>query len=713
MNQPGSIERNTETPQHLKAILGTFAQLAPELHANCVSENPTIVTLDYEPVPLSMDHPEGEAEQKYKLLLDIIYDNFNLLGRSSGGHGEHGDSSHDGHHHDHGEYLINQLRNAPGHFAEMSQELLQRVFWTLKETFVPTLSPKLTSRSTQLTQPLSPAWKERHLTKAGATPVRDCRELTDENGNTVYLMPASEYSSKVEGKGLALKDQKIRDKTKKWVEEIFQTPPEEMTWHHVDEKMAAEALRGEHMYIVPILAGLKPAGFESCGLEISRVALETFQKISEEQPDQFQILKIGSGHGGEQILIYNPSAVDEVLKKYPELFSALKIPQGTRSYNVIEQVLVRYNVADVEMTPNFAKAVGLLLGYDEYSIDNFDKPKEDAVVRGKREPHSYQYNEAPLCIWGVDYIIADPETNEGYQSQLADYQRLQKEIERELGEGKTPFRILKDLSLFGKQRTTRAELTEVTKSAPEIEEQTLPSTTLFEKELTASELLKLKKQWSLFQKLKGVKTTNPLKLRVQKGLPELLAGTLVHGTKYSREKIKNLKEEGVLSGELIGIPEDSETHFCADFFKAPETVSVRDYIEWYHTLDKTHGIDGSVSKIRSKMERAFLPNKSSRTNDQIGIVIDPNVAELKNLLRMDPYTAEGGKEMEAIVSQLPYRPDSAEGQRLSAILCGIPGNFISALILPDKLAHDKDEIKFMKSVFGEDVLLFDMSGNKI
>ena len=473
MNQPGSPEQNAETPQHLKAILGTFDQLAPELHAHCVSENPTIVTLDYEPVPLSMDHPEGVDEQKYKLLLDIIYDNLNLLGRSSGGHGDHGDDSHDGHHHDHNERLmdrrefifeaINQLRNAPGHFAEMSEELLRRAFWTLKETFVPTLSPKLSSRSTQLTQPLSPAWKERHLTKAGATPVRDCRELTDENGNTVYLMPASEYSSKVEGKGLALKDQKIRDKTKKWVEEIFQTPPEEMTWHHVDEKIAAEALRGEHMYIVPILAGIKPAGFESCGLGISRTALDTFEKISKEQPEQLQILKIGSGHGGEQILIYNPSAVDEVLKKYPELFSALKIPQGTHSYNVIEQVLIRYNVADDEMTPEWSKAVGLLLGYDEYSIDNYDKPKKDAVVRGKWEPHSYQFNEAPLCIWGVDYSIADPETNEGYQSQLADYQRLQKEIERELGEGKTPFRILKDLSLFGKQRTTRAELTEATK----------------------------------------------------------------------------------------------------------------------------------------------------------------------------------------------------------------------------------------------------------
>lgn len=460
MKQPASIERNSETPQHLKAILGTFDQLAPELHANCVSENPTIVTLDYEPVPLSIGHPEGAEEQKYKLLLDIIYDNLNLLGRSSGGHGEHGDDSHDGHHHDHGEYLINQLRNAPHHFVEMSQELLQRARWILKETFTPTLTPKIANRNTQLALPLNPAWKERHLTKAGATSVRDCRELTDENGNTVYLMPASEYRTKVEGKGLHLKDQKIRDKTKKWVEEIFQTPPEEMTQHHVDEKMAAEALRGEHMYIVPILAGLKPAGFESCGLGISRVALETFQKISEEQPDQLQILKIGSGHGGEQILIYNPSAVDEVLKKHPEIFSALKIEQGTHSYNVIEQVLVRYNVADDEMTPEWSKAVGLLLGYDEHSIDDYDKPKDQAP-RGKSQPHFYQFNEAPLCIWGVDYSVADPETNEGYQAQLTDYQRLQKEIERELDGGKTPYRILKDLSLFGKQRTTRAEVTEV------------------------------------------------------------------------------------------------------------------------------------------------------------------------------------------------------------------------------------------------------------
>ena len=399
--------------------------------------------------------------------MDVIRNNLDLWGRISH-HDDHGGHGHEGH--EQGKHLedqrkriidaINWVQKNPQHFFEMSQELLQRVFWSLKETFAPTLSPKLSTRSTQLAEPLSPAWKERHLTKAGATQVRDCRELTNENGEVIYLMPASEYSSKVEGKGLPLKDQKIREKTKKWVEEIFQTPPHEMTDRHVDEKIAAEALRGEHMYIVPILAGIKPAGFESCGLGISHVATETFEKISKEQPDQLQILEIGSGHGS-QILVYNPSAVDEVLKKYSEIFSALKIPQGTHSYNVIEQVLVRYNVADDEMTPERSKAVGLLLGYDEYSIDNYDKPKKDDAIRGKWQPHSYQFNEAPLCIWGVDYSIADPETNEDYQAQVKEYEKLQKWIEERLGAKDLPYDILKNVRLYREQAKTSGSVSVV------------------------------------------------------------------------------------------------------------------------------------------------------------------------------------------------------------------------------------------------------------
>ena len=471
-------ESSLEIPLHAQAVLDTFVQLAPELKPTLVSEDPAIIALDYEPVPLSIDKPKGETEQKYARLLDLIRDNLDLLGREhSHGHG-HDFSHHEGvHHHNDGHHgheesdvpirqdprdlLSKTVTHATGKFLEISSELARLALRNIVQGITRTPEP----RATQLKQPLIPAWKERHLTKAGAVDVRDCRELTNEKGEVVYLMPASEYQSKVASRGFNLKDKKIREKTRDWVEDIYRISPHDMTEEHVDEMRAASALRGETMYIVPILSGLKPAGFESCGLGISRESLPMLERLSREMPDQIQVMKMTEhyhehGFSRDQLLIYNPSAVDKILKQHSEVFSALGIPQGTHSYNVVEQVLVRYNLSDEEMTPVYSKAVGLLLGYDEYSIDNYGKPKKDRSA-GKWEPHSYHFNEKPLCIWGVDYSVADPETNKDYQAQLKAYEELQKWIEARLEAGERPYAVLRGVPVYREQVGTSKQTAEV------------------------------------------------------------------------------------------------------------------------------------------------------------------------------------------------------------------------------------------------------------
>ena len=76
---------------------------------------------------------------------------------------------------------------------------------------------------------------------------------------------------------------------------------------------------------------------------------------------------------------------------------------------------------------------------------------------------------------------------------------------------------------------------------------------------------------------------SPLRDALLKGDTRLPEGTLLHGMGtyvFSTEAIKGVSEKGILSGELIGISEDSETHGCADFFRAPTDTTVGDYFAW-------------------------------------------------------------------------------------------------------------------------------------
>lgn len=235
----------------------------------------------------------------------------------------------------------------------------------------------------------------------------------------------------------------------------------------------------------------------------------------------------------------------------------------------------------------------------------------------------------------------------------------------------------------------------------------LPPATIFDKELSEEDLRLVRKQWTLFQKLKLLKVANPLKIRVQNDLPELNAGTLIHGASYSRDKIKAIQDEGILSGELHGVLEDNETNYCADFFKVTERQSVNSYLEWAQQPDRTGKL------VRPKPERNFLPTKIDSKIQKIAFVVDPGVNELKDLLEMDAYSEGGNQAMKGIITGLPVEINSDKGQRLSAILCGVPANFISGIIVSKALAEDVDELEYIKKTFGPEVVIFDVEGRVI
>lgn len=233
----------------------------------------------------------------------------------------------------------------------------------------------------------------------------------------------------------------------------------------------------------------------------------------------------------------------------------------------------------------------------------------------------------------------------------------------------------------------------------------LPSTMLFHKEVSEEDLKKIEEQWKKVIDLSVVDVPNDIRIRQAAGMKELTEGTLIHGTSFDLDKLRSIKEKGIISGEILGIPEDCETHYCADFFRVPQNMSVGEYIKWYDRRIKV----GRV--IMPMMERNRLP--STTGSESLGFIINTTSSDIVDLLKMDAYRPEGYEALKNIITQLPRDIEGPEAKRLSAILCGIPSNFISGIIIHKKIVEDRERMMGIKDLFGVDVVYFDVNGREI
>lgn len=233
----------------------------------------------------------------------------------------------------------------------------------------------------------------------------------------------------------------------------------------------------------------------------------------------------------------------------------------------------------------------------------------------------------------------------------------------------------------------------------------LPETMLRHKDLSEEDENMIRKQWKLLHDLSLIELPNDIRLRQQAGLPELAEGTLVHGTAFDLQKLAEIQRNGVISGEILGIPEDCETNYCADFFRVPKNMSVQDYVSWSHEMEPP--VEGSRLKTK-RMESRYLAGR----NNQVTVIINTQNKEIEDLLDMEAYT-HGYDKMKTIITGLPIERNSEKSKRIAAVLCGVPGNLISGLILPPKVFEDKENVSKIREIFGKNVLLFDVNGNTL
>ena len=188
----------------------------------------------------------------------------------------------------------------------------------------------------------------------------------------------------------------------------------------------------------------------------------------------------------------------------------------------------------------------------------------------------------------------------------------------------------------------------------------------------------LKEQKERFDKLKEL----PFKdsdVILEDGKVMLKEGTIIHGiSAFSVEKMDNIRKTGILTGQALGIAEDGETYYCADFHRVSKDVSLEDYNKEFQYVDGRTPFGG-----KGKATLAF--------------VVDPN-KDNEELLKYDCYRE--GKEADFTRSYVNmYGLPVSDYDKVSSILYGVPSNQIVGAVLGEKLIEQKEIVEFMIKLF--------------
>lgn len=179
-------------------------------------------------------------------------------------------------------------------------------------------------------------------------------------------------------------------------------------------------------------------------------------------------------------------------------------------------------------------------------------------------------------------------------------------------------------------------------------------------------------QLQTWAELNGRQIESPLRTTLAQGDTRLPEGTLLHGMGmygFNAEALKGVSEKGIVSGELVGISEDSETHGCADFFRAPTDTTISDYFAWA----KEPVVSGNIRRQRG--ERLLTRG--------VTFIVDAQAEGMDKLLERDGYR---DSEMADYVRP----PSGRTAEDTAAILGGVPRGAIAGIVVGAKLLENPE-----------------------
>lgn len=168
-------------------------------------------------------------------------------------------------------------------------------------------------------------------------------------------------------------------------------------------------------------------------------------------------------------------------------------------------------------------------------------------------------------------------------------------------------------------------------------------------------------------------------------------GTLIHcahACDYS--KLKSISEKGIISGDFLGIPEDGESFYCADFYRADKKMDSSELFERILESDQIfcRGPFGDLPKFRNKLAFIIEPRK-----------------DLAPLLDTDMYSLDNNDHIMQSELNLLEEYKTEKKNQIAAIPYGLPPNAISGIIAGDSLLQNKEYIQMLKNLFPESYIL--------
>ena len=210
----------------------------------------------------------------------------------------------------------------------------------------------------------------------------------------------------------------------------------------------------------------------------------------------------------------------------------------------------------------------------------------------------------------------------------------------------------------------------------------IPEDFLLEIPLNVEQERVLIDQINRFNELKE-KELYPISLEVSEdGRVLLKEGTIIHGVSSVRniDKLVNISKSGILTGQAIGISEDGETYYCADFHRVSRDMSMKEFNDDFTYVDGRCPFGNGI-----------------RGSGALAFVIEPR-EEADELFKYDCYRNDTNEsKLTRNFVNVAGLPGNAE--IMSSILYGVPSNMFCGIVLGNQLLERNGFVELIVKMF--------------